>query len=106
MPSKKSLERQYHILLPHLEETVRYMESLLKFLPSKDFVFETNVKPLPSVLRKMKDRGEKNILKLSDLARGRLYYSSNYTEKEVHRLLKRIAGPQIKKTDPKHNKEF
>jgi hypothetical protein len=106
MPSKKSIERQYRIIIPYLEEAVRYMESLLKFLPSDDFLLETNIKPLPSIIRKMNDRGEKNLLKLVDLIRGYLFYSPNYTEGDVYRLLKQVAGSKVKKVDPRKNRGF
>jgi len=101
MSIPKSLQKQYDLLLPHLEAVSNYIKSLLKFLPSQDFELETGVKLLPSIARKMKVKNEKNILKLSDLVRGRLYYSPNYTQDEVLRFLKKIAKGKIRKLDSK-----
>jgi hypothetical protein len=105
MPSKKSLERQYNLLAPHLEAIANHVKLLLKFLPSSDFTLETGVKSLPSIIRKIEDRKEKNILKLSDLSRGRLYYSPNYTQDDVMRLLKKIFSGKIIKLDLKKSKD-
>lgn len=106
MPISKSLQKQYDLLLPHLEAVSNYIKSLLKFLPSQDFELETGVKSLSSIARKMKEKNEKNILKLPDLVRGRLYYSPNYTQDEVMRFLKKIAKGKIQKIDPKGSGDF
>lgn len=99
MPSKKLLEKQYNLLLPHLQGIAQYVEKILGFLPSSDFQLETNVKSLESIARKMKDKKEKNILKLSDLVRGRIFFSSNYTHESVVKLLKKIFGNKLEKAD-------
>lgn len=101
MPTIKTLQKQYDLLLPHFEAVDNYIKSLLKFLPSQDFELETNIKSLSSIARKMKEKNEKNILKLSDLVRGRLYYSPNYTQDDVLRFLKKIAKGKIQKIDSK-----
>lgn len=101
MPASKSLQKQHDLLIPHLEAVANYIKSLLKFLPSQDFELETNIKLISSIARKMKDKNEKNILKLTDLVRGRLYYSPNYTQDDVMRFLKKIAKDKIQKIDLK-----
>jgi len=106
MPSKKTIERQYQLIMPHMEAANKYMTGLLRFLPSADFTLETNIKPLNSVIHKMEERKEKNLLHLSDLARGRLFYSDNYTQNDVFKLLKQIAKDKIIKVDPKKEKHF
>lgn len=106
MSIPKSLQKQHDLLLPHLEAVANYIKSLLKFLPSQDFELETDIKSLLSIARKMKEKNEKNILKLPDLVRGRLYYSPNYTQDDVLRFLKKIAKDKIQKVDPKKTGDF
>jgi hypothetical protein len=101
MSFPKSLERHYNLLIPHLEAVASYIQSLLKFLHSSDFALETSIKPLSSIVRKLKNKKGSNILKLPDLVRGRLYYSPSYTQEGVLRLLKKIAKDKITKIDLK-----
>ena len=98
--------RQSHMkLLPHMNEAVKSVQKQLSDLSGSDFILETNIKPHDSVKRKMEERRLRNIQDLSDLVRGRLYFSDQFTFKEVMGLLTHFLGAQIKNVEKKDEKE-
>ena len=108
--AKKSLARQmrkqYCQLLPLLNGTAKYVERLLEDLPRHDFELQTCVKEYKRTVEKAKERHIKDLTELSDLVRGRLFFSENYTHDEVIDLLKSILKPDIKIKDIEWKKEI
>ena len=86
---------------PHLNKVLKHVQEQISDLPPGDFMLETNMKPYSSVKRKMESYNAKNPLELSDLIRGRIYYSDQFNLEDVIDILKTLFGNQIKKID--HN---
>lgn len=84
---------------PHLNKAKQHVDTQLADLPPGDFILETNMKPYSSVKRKMEERGTKNPLELSDLVRGRIYFSEQFNFEDVIDILKKLFGNQIKKIE-------
>ncbi len=87
----RSIVRQQYIkLLPKLQrisETIHYM---CDHLPDQSIKLETNIKPFKRAYEKMRDRKLSSLLNLSDLVRGRLYYSKNITPQKITNKLGEI----------------
>lgn len=86
-------------LVPQLNKALKHVREQLSDLPPSDFQVETNLKPYPSVKRKMELDHIKDPAELSDLARGRLFFSDQFRHGDVLDILKRLFGPQIQKVD-------
>jgi hypothetical protein len=75
-------------------------------VPAPDFIVETNLKPYASVKRKMAQDHLTDVSQMSDLVRGRIFFSQQYTFPEMLKLLNHLLGKSIKKVDKKHGKEY
>jgi hypothetical protein len=108
----KKLRKRYMQILPHLGKAKEHVESQLADLPPSEFLLETNLKPYTSMKRKMEDRDESDPAKLSDLVRGRLFFSEHFTFEDALNILRKLFGKNIKKIDKKkhvhedHNLEY
>ena len=100
-----TVRQQYLKHLPKLNQVLEYMQHTLSDLPSGEFVFESNLKPYKSVKRKMLTDKVKHPLKLSDLVRGRIFFSSNFEMPEVVTLIKQLLGPHLIQTDKKGGRQ-
>lgn len=87
---EKQIRKQYLSLLPHLLNLISYVENKLATLPKDDFNYQTSIKPFDSVIRKSEVRKINDISDLSDLIRGRLFFSKNYLHDQVVDLLKNL----------------
>ena len=87
------------LTVPHLNKALKHVHEQLADLPPAEFLLETNVKPYTSVKRKMELNKESNPLALSDLIRGRLFFSENFNFEEVLDILEKLFGNKIKKVD-------
>lgn len=103
MDSKK-LRKQYVDTLPKLERVLEQVNEQLKHLPKNDFVLETNLKPYESVKRKVEDDHLKHVEQMSDLVRGRIFFSKNYNYNDVIALMKRLLKGWIKDIEVKFDK--
>lgn len=107
--AKKSLARrmrkQYCQLLPLLNGTAKYVERLLEDLPRHDFELETCIKDYKRTVEKAKEHRTTDLTELSDLVRGRLFFSDNYTHEEAVDLIKSILKPDVKIKDIEWKKE-
>jgi hypothetical protein len=90
--------------LPHLNKALQAVQHNLGDMSPQDFAVETNLKPYPSIKRKMELENLQEPTDLSDLVRGRLFFSARFQEKEVLDILKQIFGSQIKQIDKKHER--
>lgn len=97
----KKIRKLYMQVLPKLNGALQHVQSQLSDMPPSDFLLETNVKPYHSAKNKMLQHRIKNPMELSDLVRGRLFFSEEYDAKEVLELLKQLLGNKIKKVDQK-----
>lgn len=108
----KKLRKRYTQILPHLSRAKEHVESQLSDLPPSEFTLETNLKPYTSMKRKLDDRGESDPAGLSDLVRGRLFFSEHFTHDDALDIIKKLFGKQIKNIDKKphrskdHNLEY
>lgn len=100
----KKLRKMYMRTLPHLSKVKGHVEEQLSDLPSPDFLLETNLKPYSSIKRKMETDRAKEPSELSDLVRGRLFYSDQFDQNEVVDLLSKIFGENIKDVDDKKHR--
>lgn len=101
----KKLRKAYMQILPHLNKALQHVQSQLSDVPPSDFLLETNIKPYPSAKRKMLEQRIHEPAELPDLVRGRLYFSEDYSLKEVLRLLKKVFGDKIIKANKKDTNE-
>jgi hypothetical protein len=104
--SARKLRKQYVQLLPLLQGVGKFVQRILEDLPPADFKFEHNVKPYKRTVEKAQERKHKNLTDLSDLARGRLFFSDNFNHDEVVELLKQLFDGKvdINKVDKKHER--
>ncbi len=105
-PASK-MRKQYCQLLPLLQGTATFVERVLEDLPKHDFLLETDVKDYKRTVEKAKERKIKNLKELSDLVRGRVFFSDSYTHKEAIDLLKLLFkdSAKIKNIEWKNDKE-
>jgi hypothetical protein len=97
----KKLRKRYMQIVPHLNKAMQHVHEQLADLPPGEFQLETNHKPYSSVKRKMLDRKEKDPLALSDLVRGRIFFSDQFQVEEVLDILEKLLGPYIDKEEKK-----
>lgn len=95
MDSKKT-RKQYMQLVPRLNKVMRHVKEQLSDLPPGDFTLETNVKPYSSVKRKMEMKETRDPSDLSDLVRGRIFYSDQFNADNLVDILKKLFGKNIK----------
>jgi hypothetical protein len=105
----KVLRKQYMSLLPALNKTLGQVQEKLSDLPPSDFAVETCLKPYASIKRKMLTDRARHPSELSDLARGRLFFSEQFLSKEVLDILGQLFAGQVqqiqKKPDDVHGLE-
>lgn len=101
--NSRQLRNKYLSAVPRLEKVLKFIISKLETLSTKDFSFETNVKPIKSIKRKMEKRNILDPEKLSDLIRGRLYFSNNIIFKDVKKILNDLFHGHIKDIDKKEH---
>lgn len=99
----KKLRKQYMQVLPQLNKALKHVQTQLADV-SDDFLLETNVKPYPSVKRKLLLNNEKDPMALSDLVRGRLFFSEQFNFEDAINILQKLFGNQIKSIDKKSHK--
>ena len=97
----KKLRKQYMPLVPKINNALKYVESQLSDLPPSEFSVETNVKPYPSVKRKVEAENIHDPLELSDLVRGRLFFSDQFKFDDVIDIIKQLFGNKVKGVDKK-----
>lgn len=95
----KKLRKQYMQCMPDLNKAMEHVKKQLSDLPPSDFLVETNVKPYSSVKRKMEANNAKHPNQLSDLVRGRLFFSDQFNHEDVYDILDKLFGKQIKDID-------
>lgn len=95
----KKLRKHYMQHMPKLNNALKYVQSQMSDLPPSEFELEVNVKPYTSVKRKMEEVGVKDPLELSDLVRGRLFYSPEFNMEDVVELAKRLFESKISKIE-------
>lgn len=101
----KQIRRQYLQALPKLNAALQFVQDKLTNLPASDFAVEINMKPYSSVQKKVVKDKLDNILQMSDLVRGRVFFSKKYIFSDLLKLLKSLLGKTIKKTDKKNTSE-
>src|SRR5512135_1616508 len=92
----KKLRKRYRQILPNLIDAKKNVESALADLPPSDFVLETNLKPYSSIKRKMEAEDIRDPVELSDLVRGRIFYSDQFKAEHLMDILKKLFGKTIK----------
>jgi Region found in RelA / SpoT proteins len=97
----KKLRKAYMHCVPDLNKAMGHVKTQLADLPPSDFLLETNVKPYSSVKRKMEEDHVKDPKELSDLVRGRLYFSDAFDNDDTLNILDQLFGKQIQKVDHK-----
>jgi len=95
----KQLRKNYMQSVPKLNKALKHVQDQLSDLPPSEFELETNVKPYASVKRKMELDHVKNPLELSDLVRGRLFFSDQFQHKDAMNIIQKLFGHQIKSVD-------
>lgn len=95
----KKLRKQYMQCVPALNKALEHVHEQLADLPPSEFQLETNMKPYASVKRKMDTDHVKDPMELSDLVRGRLFFSDQFNHDEVVDLLSKLFGKNIKNVD-------
>jgi hypothetical protein len=103
----KKLRKSYIPLIPKLNSALKHVKSQFSDLPHSDFQFEANFKPYASVKRKMEDEKINDPADLSDLVRGRLFFSPKFEHSEVINIANHLFGDKIIKIDenPQKSKE-
>lgn len=101
----KKIRRMYMQALPNLNKALQFVQSQLSDVPPSDFLLETNVKPYHSAKRKMLNGRFKDPTELSDLVRGRLFFSTQFSYQDVLKLVKQLFGDKIKNIDVNHEKD-
>ena len=108
----KKLRKRYRQILPHLVEAKKNVESALADLPPSEFSLETNLKPYTSIKRKLEQKGESDPAVLSDMVRGRIFYSPDFNAEDVLGILKSLFKNNISNVDdnvhraPEHGLQY
>lgn len=104
----KKLRKQYMQCIPDINKVLEHVKTQLADLPPSEFQLETNVKPYSSVKRKMEINRIKDPKELSDLVRGRLFFSDQFNYPDVTDILSKLFGEQVKgiSGDADHGKEY
>lgn len=97
----KELRKQYMEVAPKLKAVLQSVKSKLMSLPKEHFAVETNAKPFKSIKRKMKDKADavNHVSELSDLVRGRLFFSKDNDYNSTLSKIKELFGPNVKKIE-------
>jgi hypothetical protein len=95
----KKLRKDYMHSVPKLNKALKHVQDQLSDLPPSEFELETNVKPYASVKRKMEFDHVRDPLELSDLVRGRLYFSDQFQHKDAINIIQKLFGQQVKNID-------
>jgi hypothetical protein len=103
MDSKK-LRKKYMPLVSKLNNALKYVQSQFSDLPPSEFQLESNVKPYASVKRKMETDQIDEPAELSDLVRGRLFFSPQFNHPEVIDIVKHLFGDKVTGVDKKPQK--
>lgn len=93
----KKLRKQYMQLVPHLNKAIKHVQTQLADLPPSDFELETNLKPYTSIKRKMETDRVRDPVELSDLARGRIFFSKEFNVEDVIGIVQKLFGEQMGK---------
>ncbi len=91
-------------LVSKLNNALKYVQSPFSDLPPSEFQLESNIKPYASVKRKMEADQIHEPIELSDLVRGRLFFSSQFTSPEVIDIVKHLFGDKVVDVDKKPQK--
>jgi len=91
----KNLRKHYMHAVPKLNNALKYVQDQLSDLPPSEFELETNVKPYTSVRRKMESLRTKDPLELSDLVRGRLFYSPQFKAEDTLDIVKKLFNDKV-----------
>ncbi len=86
-------------IAPHLNKALQHVKDQLSDLPPGEFTLETNVKPYMSVKRKMEHDRETDPLALSDLVRGRIFFSEQFNADDVLDIIQKLFQEKIKKIE-------
>lgn len=100
----KTLRKQYITIFPKLEKVLKYVNEHLVDLPQSDFLVETNLKPYASIKNKVEKDGAEDPSELSDLVRGRIFYSDKFNADDVVGIIKSFFGKYIKNIDDNTNR--
>jgi len=100
----KRIREQYLQVLPKLQEVLSLVREKLVNLPQSHFEIETNLKPFKSVERKVGTDHLHKVADMSDLVRGRVFFSNKHTMEKVVRLLKNLLKEWSPKVDVKKDK--
>ncbi len=95
----KKLRKRYMQIAPHLNKALQHVQDQLSDLPPSEFTLEANVKPYISVKRKMEEDREVDPLALSDLIRGRIFFSEQFNIDDVLDIIQKLFGDKIKKVE-------
>jgi CheY-specific phosphatase CheX len=96
-----SVEEQYKLLSNKLNLVMNYVRKHLTKLPRDHFHIELNKKPLDSIKRKSLLKKTKNIAALSDLIRGRIFFSTDYSMENVVEMVEKLFKDNINTVDEK-----
>lgn len=108
----KKTRKQYIQLAPKLKQILEHVNEQLADLPSSDFMLETNMKPYTSIKRKMETEGLRDPSELSDLVRGRIFYSDQFNADNIMDILRKLFNKHIADVDdnkhraPEHGLEY
>lgn len=104
----KQLRKLYLPLVPKLKNALEYVQSQFSDLPPSDFLLEINLKPYASIKQKMESDHLHDPSELSDLVRGRLFFSDQFQFPEVLHIIKKLFGNKMGKIDKKveRSKEY
>lgn len=101
----KQFRRQYMSLVPQLHQAHQLVKDKLSDLPPSDFDLETGLKTYPSIKRKILSDHVRQPADLSDLVRGRLFFSEQYQFPEVLRIIQEVLGQHIKQVQQKNSSQ-
>jgi hypothetical protein len=101
----KKLRKSYMPLVPKLKSALEYVNEQLSDLPKSEFSFDSNLKKYPSIKRKMEADQLDEVENMSDLVRGRLFFSKRYQFPEVVDIIKKLFGKQVDKVEKKKEKK-
>jgi hypothetical protein len=99
------LRQKYLKLLPKLNDIVEQVEQKLSSLPADDFQYEVAIKPFDSLKHKLEHRHLDNPLELSDLVRGRLFFSNKLNFDDAIKQVKNLFKDQIINIKAKKEKD-
>ena len=95
----KKLRKHYMRHMPKLNKALQYVQSQMADLPSSEFELEANLKPYASVKRKMEADRVQDPLELSDLVRGRLFFSPEFNMDDTLDIIQKLFGEKVSNVD-------